>query len=52
MKEKYVVYYDNDESEVIIKMSKEQARAIAWFMDEFNIDGTIETIEDYEAREI
>lgn len=52
MKEKYVIYYDHDDSEVIMKMTKEQAKAIEWFMDEFNIDGTIETVENYEAREI
>ena len=52
MKEKYVIYYDHDNTETVIMMTEEQAKAIKWFMDEFSIDGTIETIENYEAREI
>ena len=52
MKEKYVIYYDNDESESVVMMTPEQAKAIAWFMCEFCIDGCIETIENYKAKEI
>lgn len=52
MKEKYVIYYDDDESEKVVIMTTEQAKAIAWFISEFNIDGCIETIEKYEAKEI
>lgn len=52
MKEKYVIYYDHDNTETVIMMTEEQAKAIKWFMNEFIIDGTIETIENYEAREI
>lgn len=52
MKEKYVIYYRNDDSEVIVKMTKEQAKAINWFIDKYNIDAVIDTIEDYPVEEI
>lgn len=55
MKEKYVIYYIDCygiKTETIRIMTKEQAKAIDWFMEEFDIDGTIETVENYEAREI
>ena len=52
MKEKYVIYDATSDSEILVKMTEEQAKAIDWFIDEFDMDFTIETVEYYETREI
>ena len=52
----YAVYvegmgFEND-VERVVSMTKEQARAIEWFMEEFDVGGCIELAENYEAEEI
>jgi len=53
-KRNYVVYstIDNEEVERVVLMTKEKADAIRWFMDNFEIDGTVELAENYDGEEI
>ena len=53
-KKNYVVYCyaDGKETERIISMTKEKADAIQWFIDTFDLDGTVEPAESYEGEEI
>jgi DNA-binding MarR family transcriptional regulator len=53
-KRNYVVFssIDYDETERIVSMTKAQADAIRWFMDNFNINGCVELAENYEGEEI
>lgn len=53
-KRNYVIYIDIhlNAIERVILMTAEQANAIRWFMENFDIDGTVELAEDYEAEEI
>ena len=53
-KRNYVVYVEiNYETvERVILITAEQANAIWWFMENFDIDGTIELAENYEGEEI
>ena len=59
MKQNYVVYMSGnggcfgiEEQEHIIKMSADQADAIRWLMNTFDIDGCVELAQDYEGDEI
>lgn len=55
-KRNYVVYinscYPKEEQEHIVKMSAIQANAIRWFMEYYDIDGTVELAENFEGEEI
>ena len=53
-KRNYVVYaeVDGNLKERIILMNETQAKAIEWFIDRFNIDGSVELAENYVAEEI
>lgn len=52
-KRNYVIYTNIDnEIERIILMTAEQAKAIRWFMDTWDIDGTVELAENYVGEEI
>ena len=53
-KRNYVVFcsIDYDETERVISMTKTQADAIRWFIDNFNINGCVELAENYEGEEI
>lgn len=53
-KRNYVVYANAnyDEIERVVLMTAEQANAIRWFMENFDIDGTVELAENYEGEEI
>lgn len=53
-KRNYVIYaeIDNELIERIVLMNETQAEAIKWFMDRFNIDGSVELAEKYIAEEI
>lgn len=53
-KRNYVIYtnIDYEEIERVILMTAEQANAIRWFMQNFNIDGTVELVENYQGEEI
>ena len=55
-KRNYVIYvnsfYPKEEQEHVVKMSAIQANAIRWFMEYYDIDGTVELAEDYVGEEI
>ena len=57
-KRNYVVYVEGnswtgtEDIERVVKMTASQARTIEWFMNNFNVDGTIELAENYEGEEI
>lgn len=53
-KRNYVIYTDiNYETiERVILMNETQAKAINWFMENFNIDGGVELAENYQGEEI
>ena len=53
-KRNYVIYtnIDYDEIERVVLMNETQAKAINWFMENFNIDGTVELAENYQGEEI
>jgi len=56
-KRNYVIYVEDnhrgfEEQERVVRMTTEQANTIRWFMDNFDIDGTVELAEDYEGEEI
>ena len=53
-KRKYVVYSEvNYETvERVVVITKAQANAIRWFMENYDIDGCVEPIENYEGEEI
>lgn len=48
----YVIYLYETEREVIVKMTEKQAEAIQWFIKEFEIDSSIDTLNNYDVREI
>ena len=53
-KRNYVVFgtVDYEDIERVILMNETQAKAIRWFIDNFNIDGGVELAEDYSGEEI
>lgn len=55
-KRNYVVYVEgsglSDDIERVVHITKEQAKAIEWVMENFDIDGYIELAEKYEGEEI
>ena len=56
-KRNYVIYVEDnhrgfEEQERVVRMTTEQANTIRWFMDNFDIDGTVELAENYEGEEI
>ena len=53
-KRNYVVYtnINYDEIERVVLMTTEQANAIRWFMENFDIDGVVTLAEDYDGEEI
>ena len=53
-KRNYVIYVnlDYEETERVVLMTTEQANTIRWFMDTWDIDGTVELAENYEGEEI
>lgn len=54
-KRNYVVYTNegyNEEIERVVKITESQAKAIDWFMENFDIDGCVELAEKYEGEEI
>ena len=53
-KRNYVIYtnIDYEEVERVVLMNETQAKAISWFMENFNIDGTVELAENYQGEEI
>jgi len=54
-KRNYVIYLNegyNEEIERVVKMTESQAKVIDWFMENFDIDGTIELAEKYKGEEI
>lgn len=53
-KRNYAVYVNhyNGEIERVVKMNETQAKAINWFMETFDINGTVELAESYEGEEI
>lgn len=53
MKENYIIYDYHNDIERIVKMTATQAKAIAWFFDNFDFcDWCIGKANDYEAEEI
>ena len=56
-KRNYVLWFDGSESENVIKMTEEQARAVVCVLTEFvspqfSLDMGLELAEDYEGYEI
>lgn len=53
-KRNYVIYtnIDNEEIERVVLMTTNQANTIRWFMDTWDIDGTVELAENYAGEEI
>lgn len=53
-KRNYVIYtnVNYDEIERVVFMTANQANAIRWFMENFDIDGTVELAENYSGEEI
>lgn len=55
-KRNYVVYVEGsgfgDDIERVVSITKEQARVIKWFMNNFDINGCVELAENYEGEEI
>ena len=53
-KRNYVVYTEDycAKTERVVKMTREQAKAIEWFMENYDIDGSVELAENYEGEEI
>ena len=53
-KRNYVVYasLNYEETERVVLMTAEQAKTIQWFMDTWDIDGTVALAEDYVGEEI
>ena len=52
-KRNYVIYtYISDEIERVVLMTETQAKTIQWFMDTFDLNGTVILAEDYEGEEI
>lgn len=53
-KRNYVVYchIDGEDFERVILTTAEKAKAIQWFIDTFDFDGTVEPAESYEGEEI
>jgi hypothetical protein len=53
-KRNYVIYAEVYGAliERVVSMNETQAKAIEWFMDRFNIDGSVELPENYVAEEI
>lgn len=56
-KRNYVIYVEDnyqgiEEQERVVRMTTEQANTIRWFMENFDIDGTVELAENYEGEEI
>ena len=52
-KRNYVIYTEDIEGiERVVLMTANQANAIRWFMENFDIDGTVELAENYEGEEI
>ena len=52
-KRNYVIYTASiEEMERVVLMTADQANAIRWFMENFDIDGTVELAENYEGEEI
>ena len=48
----YVITDHTDEEQLtLVKLTKEQADAIDWFLDEFDIDMDIEAVGEYECEE-
>jgi len=54
----YVIYIEDtrrnfvEEKERVVLMTTKQADAIRWFIDNFNINGCVELVENYEGEEI
>ena len=53
-KRNYVIYtnINYEEIERVVLMNKTQAEAIRWFMENFDIDGSVELAENYQGEEI
>ena len=51
MKENYAVWFDDD-TEKVVKMTEEQAKAINWVFDTLAIAGRAEKANDYKGDEI
>ena len=53
-KRNYVVYtnINYEEIERVILMTETQAKTLNWFMENFDIDGTVELAENYHGEEI
>ena len=53
-KRNYVVYtnMNYEEIERVVLMTETQAKTLNWFMENFDIDGTVELAENYQGEEI
>lgn len=53
-KRNYVIYanMDYEEIERVVLMNETQAKAINWFIKNFNINGCVELAENYEGEKI
>ena len=52
-KRNYVIYTDiNNMIERVVLMTEIQAKTIQWFMDTYDLDGSVVPVEDYEGEEI